>query len=79
VSVTLPGAAPIPLTVVRRITIVSGSLDAAVDVLALRAENGDWMTMRDLSLWMFHTPDHAVVGLPAGVPAVAVRTSTNGL
>jgi cellulose synthase (UDP-forming) len=79
VSVTLPGAAPIPLCIVRRITIVSGSLDAAVDVLALRAENGDWPAMRDLSLWMFHTPDHAVAGLPAGVPAVAVRNSTNGL
>lgn len=77
VMVTLPGAAPIPLAVVRRITVVSGSLDAAVDVLALRTANGDWEAMRDLSLWMFHTPDHAVVGLPSGVPAVAVRGATD--
>jgi cellulose synthase (UDP-forming) len=79
VSLTLPGAAPMPLAIVRRMTIMSDSLDAAVDVLALRAEDGDWLAMRDLSLWMFHTPDHAVAGLPAGVPAVAARSVPNTL
>jgi hypothetical protein len=24
-----------------------------------------------MSLWLFHTPDHAVAALPAGVPVVA--------
>lgn len=77
VQLTLPGAAPIPLAVVRSVTVASCDLDASVDVLALRAAPTDWVAMRDLSSWLFHTPDHAVEGLPAGVPAVAVRNRTN--
>lgn len=33
----------------------------------------DWAAYQAISLWLFHTPDGAVPGLPAGTPAVAVR------
>ena len=63
VVLELPGAAPLKL----------GVAGCAGDVVKLSTHDGDWATLRDLSLWMFHTPQHAVPGLPAGVPVVAVQ------
>jgi cellulose synthase (UDP-forming) len=70
VELSLPGApavkglcAPLP----RR---TRGS--DAYDYVSVQVLTGDWAAHRTLSLWMFHTPDGAVPGLPPGVPAVAV-------
>ena len=41
------------------------------DNASLRVAAGDWATYRALSLWLFHTPDGVIDGLPAGIPAVA--------
>jgi cellulose synthase (UDP-forming) len=70
VELTLPGAAPVTLSVVR--TKLSEGPD---DQLAsLRVLPGDWAAMRTLSLWLFQTPPGAVSDLPGGVPAAASTT-----
>lgn len=66
VSVELPGARPIKMEMVRMRS------DASTDELAsLRLLENDWSGLRTMSLWMFHTPAHAVHQLPEGVPVVA--------
>jgi cellulose synthase/poly-beta-1,6-N-acetylglucosamine synthase-like glycosyltransferase len=40
-------------------------------VFALRVADGDWESLRKLSLWLFHTPPGALAWLPEGVPIVA--------
>ncbi|MBA2772694.1 MAG: glycosyltransferase [Nocardioidaceae bacterium] len=43
------------------------------ELASLQAVAGDWAAYEAMSLWLFHTPEGAVQGLPSGVPAVAVR------
>lgn len=67
VQLTLPGAAPVRMSVIRTVT------DAFqhADVVSLRVADGDWDGLRTLSLWLFDTPKGVLEGLPPGVPAVA--------
>lgn len=69
----LPGAPAITLEVVR---VRAGGDNN--EVASLRVRFGDWKAYRALSLWMFHTPRGAIDGLPAGVPAVALRRGKPG-
>jgi cellulose synthase (UDP-forming) len=62
-----PGAEPAPMTVVRSLRDPSSS----DQIVALRAADGDWPTLRVISMWLFHTPREALDGVPPGVPAVA--------
>ncbi len=66
ISLQLPGADPVSMTVVRVWPDGHGS-----DVMSCRLAVDDWDGFRAMSLWLFHTPDGAVAGLPDGVPAVA--------
>lgn len=66
VTVRLPGHASVPLEVVR--TSDDGQF------LYLRVAEGDWASLSQMALWLFHTPSGAVAGLPAGVPLVAAIT-----
>jgi cellulose synthase (UDP-forming) len=66
----LPGAGPIPMRIVRIRSGPGGS-----EIASLKVDSHDWLAYRELSLWLFHTPSGAVDGLPASVPAVAVRHS----
>ena len=71
VEFRLPGADPIKMEMVRmRQTSQYGEL------ASLRALDGDWSALRSMSLWMFHTPDNAVVGLRHGVPVIASLSPT---
>ncbi len=65
----LPGANAVSLEV----ATVSEPTGAGFRTLTLRAREGDWQALRELSLWLFHTPEGAVPGLPAGMPVVAVQ------
>jgi cellulose synthase (UDP-forming) len=65
VKLTLPEAAPVVMSVVRTTTV------GDEQHVSLRVPPGDWDGHRVLSLWLFHTPPGAVVGLPPGVPAAA--------
>ena len=65
VHLELPGAPAVRL----RVRAVAG------DLVKLSSVEGDWVALRDLSLWLFHTPHGAVPALPAGVPVVAVQAS----
>ena len=69
VLLTLAGAEPVRLDVVRV------NSDDRADTISVRAAPGDWAAYRTLSLWLFHTPDGAVPGLPANVPVIALTTS----
>ncbi|CAN5314438.1 glycosyltransferase [soil metagenome] len=66
--VELPGAEPMRMRPARTNWSGTGS-----DIVKLSTVDGDWATLRDLSLWLFHTPAGAVPALPAGVPVVAVQ------
>ena len=70
VRLTLPAAPPVTLIVVR----VDARAEQEGDVVSLRAVDGDWATLRTMSLWLFHTPPGVLEGLPPGVPAVAVTS-----
>jgi len=66
---SLPGATgPIVLQTVR---VRSG--DGNTEIASLQVRFGDWAAYRAVSLWLFHTPDGVIDGLPDGVPAVALR------
>ncbi|MGI8899762.1 MAG: glycosyltransferase [Nocardioides sp.] len=67
--VELPGAAPLRM----QTTLTSASTTGVDDIVKLSTVDGDWATLRDLSLWLFHTPEGAVAALPAGIPVVAVQ------
>lgn len=73
VEVVLPGAEPVVLGWVRAVP------DEQVGdcVVSLRVLPGDWAAMRTLSLWIFHTPDGAVPGLPGGLPAAAITEAAD--
>ena len=66
--VELPGAAPLRM----RTTLTNASATGVEDIVKLSTVDGDWATLRDLSLWLFHTPEGAVPALPPGIPVVAV-------
>ena len=66
VRLDLPGA---PSVVMDVVNLLSGG--ARTPVVSLGVREGDWETYRVLSLWIFHTPDGALVGWPAGTPAAA--------
>jgi len=70
VELVLPKAAPVRMGVVR--AVVSGDML----VVTLRVPPGNWAGYRTLSLWLFHTPDGALDGVPSGVPAAAATTRT---
>jgi cellulose synthase (UDP-forming) len=70
VELTLPGADPIKVVIA---PLARRSRESALyDYLSLQVMSGDWAGHQALSLWIFHTPDGVVPGLPNGVPAVAV-------
>lgn len=64
VEVLFPGAGAVTMQVVS----APSEPDAP---LSLRVADGDWDSLRKLSLWLFHTPPGAVAWLPEGVPVVA--------
>ena len=66
VELVLPGQAPITMRTVRM-----GSDGRGGDAVSLRVAAGDWAGYRALSLWLFHTPDGVIDGIPPGTPAVA--------
>jgi cellulose synthase (UDP-forming) len=66
IELTLPGAAPVRLEVVR---LRRG--EAGRDVASLRVVAGDWAAYRTISMWLFHTPPGVVEGIPFPAPAVA--------
>jgi cellulose synthase (UDP-forming) len=68
VEIVLPGAPPVTVAVVR---ISQEPAPDGGDLLSCRLLANDWEGMRTMSRWLFHTPDGAVDGMPAGVPAVA--------
>ena len=75
VEFLLPGAEPVTLQTVRMTTGDDGTSTFAT----FQIRYGDWDAYRIVSMWLFHTPEGAVEGLPAGVPAVAVSgTPTPG-
>ncbi len=65
VEVLFPGSGAVTMQVVS----VPSNPDAP---LSLRVADGDWDSLRRLSLWLFHTPPGALPWLPEGVPVVAV-------
>ncbi len=69
VRLVLPNTDGVLLEVVR---VVPDEDDRGC-VVMLQVRDADWSAHRTLSLWMFHTPDGSVGGLPPGVPAAAVR------
>lgn len=70
-ELALPDAEPVKLLVAAAPRASSTAPDHVI--VSLQVLNRDWQAMHTLSMWMFHTPDGVVPGLPAGVPAVAVR------
>lgn len=69
VILRLPGASPVTMEVARTVSEASGS-----DLVSLRVCARDWSTYRALSLWLFHTPQGVLSGVPDGVPAIAAMT-----
>lgn len=65
-TVHLPGAPTVTMNLVR-----PPNRNGAYETAALRATDGDWTTLHTIALWLFHTPDNAVVDLPCGIPAIA--------
>jgi len=66
VSVGLPGADTIKMEMVR----IRATPDST-EFGSLKLAENDWAGYRTMSLWMFHTPAHAVPELPHGIPVVA--------
>jgi cellulose synthase (UDP-forming) len=66
VCLDLPGSSSVVMDVVN---VDSGG--PGIPIVSLSVREGDWGTYRALSLWIFHTPDGALPGWPAGVPAAA--------
>lgn len=66
VRLELPGAPAVTMDVVNLLSEAAGNT-----IVSLGVHEGDWETYRVLSLWIFHTPDGAVPGWPAGTPAAA--------
>ena len=68
VRLTLPGAAPLTLHIVRTWSTPDGGR-----TVSLRDLRGEWAIYNAIALWLFHTPPGAVPGLPDGVPVAALR------
>jgi len=66
VSFDLPGADTIKMEMVR----IRATPDST-EFGSLKLAENDWAGYRTMSLWMFHTPAHAVPELPHGIPVVA--------
>jgi cellulose synthase (UDP-forming) len=66
VSVELPGADAIKMEMVR-----IGATSESSEFASLKLAENDWAGYRMMSLWMFHSPPHAVPALPSGIPVVA--------
>ena len=64
VELELPGGGPVTLDILPTGPRRPGWL-------SLRIAEGDWESVRNISLWLFHTPPGAVPGLPDGIPVVA--------
>ena len=71
VEFELPGARPIKMEMVR---VQHPSTE--FELASVQADLGDWAAYREMSLWMFHTPSTAQIGLPPGVPVVASTIPT---
>ena len=69
VELALPGAADLPMEVVRVRPDANGN-----DIASLRIREGDWAGFRAISLWLFHTPAGVVEGIPFPAPAVAAAS-----
>jgi cellulose synthase (UDP-forming) len=69
VDLELPGAAPIKMMMARVPKHVAG-----YELASLQVIDGDWGAYQTMSLWLFHTPAHALPNLPSGVPAVAISS-----
>lgn len=67
VELSLPGATPVEMVVVRTVQEPSDQ----TEIVSLRVPDDDWVGFRTMSMWLFHTPPGAVDGIPRGVPAVA--------
>ena len=65
-TIELPGAPPIKMELVRM-----AAQHSTDEFASLRIAADDWAAYKTMSLWMFHTPEHAVPELPVGVPVVA--------
>ena len=68
VELTLPGAPPVHMGVVR-VSQETGL--GGADLVSCRVSPHDWEGLRTLSRWLFHTPPGTVEGMEPGVPAVA--------
>ncbi len=68
VELELPGSGAVKMSMSRM-----PSQTDEHELASLQAVAGDWAAIAAMSLWLFHTPNDAVPGLPAGMPAVAVR------
>ncbi len=66
VSVNLPGADTIKMEMVSMRPTPDGT-----EFGSLKLVENDWTGYRTMSMWMFHTPSHAVAQLPPGIPVVA--------
>lgn len=64
VTMRLPGSEAVDLQVVPSPARGTGAV-------SLRVADQDWRSLETISLWLFHTPPGAIVGLPGGVPVVA--------
>ena len=67
VTMHLAGAQPVRLEVVT----TPARTASGPALLSLRVADGDWRSLQSMALWLFHTPDGAVAGLPQGTPVVA--------
>lgn len=66
VRLNLPGSPPITMSVLNLHAQNDGTT-----LVSLKVRQRDWEAYRSLALWIFHTPDGALPGWPAGVPAAA--------
>ncbi|HET9646725.1 MAG TPA: glycosyltransferase [Microlunatus sp.] len=64
----LPGMDPIVAEVV-----LTRPGEESSSIVSLRVPAKDWGAYRAIALWLFHTPRGVITGLPAGVPAIAIR------
>ena len=73
VHVTLPASGPITMWLDAMPLTAPQSRDG-YEIASLHTVDGDWAAIRTMALWLFHTPNGAVPGLPLGVPAIAARS-----
>ena len=64
----LPGAQAIKMSMSR-----PPQRSSNVELASLQAVSRDWIALQIMSLWLFHTPDNVIAGLPPSTPAMAIR------